>query len=268
MENINWNYLTSHFEYFIDIGFTVKDAELESSQIISLVGKNARILVIGCATGRTLEPFFSSGLFTIGVDSSPEMLAKSAASQSSFLFAADARNLPFKSGFFDLVIIATGVLDSMDDANAIQVFSEAARVSNASGHIAAYTHRVYTSPVMYKLLFIQGYWLYHRRYMRICELIQKNAFLSYMTLMFSKIPLLQSFSTILQEPVLLRKYFASLGNPFSWNAAQPFFNKRFRLWSLLDISRLTACADLSIAISFPIISNTAVRTLLIKSHPT
>ncbi|MBM3791297.1 MAG: class I SAM-dependent methyltransferase, partial [Acidobacteria bacterium] len=105
---------------------------------LCLLEANHRVLDIGCASGKTACHVAGRyGCRVTGVDVLPEMIARAneraqrEGVQDRVLFhAADARNLPFEAGLFDVVIgeFIVGLLDDRDKG-----VGEALRVARPGG---------------------------------------------------------------------------------------------------------------------------------------
>jgi SAM-dependent methyltransferase len=94
------------------------------------IGRGARVLDVGCGSGEFLARLRGVGAEPTGVDPAPAMVA--AASVHAFVVQADAGDLPFDSGLFD-VVTAVNALQFADDATgALQEF---ARVLVPGGRI-------------------------------------------------------------------------------------------------------------------------------------
>jgi ubiquinone/menaquinone biosynthesis C-methylase UbiE len=104
----------------------VEEAELEG----------ARVLDVGCGTGRLVAALSDRGAKTTGIDPSPEMLAVARRKRPESTFVEGrAEHLPFASGSFDRVVYAL-VVHLLDRAAA---FAEAHRVLAGGGTIAVVT---------------------------------------------------------------------------------------------------------------------------------
>lgn len=100
-----------------------------------------RILDVGCGSGETLS--FLKTLFPkaelYGIDTSQKATQFSKKRGHKNIFKANALNLPFKNGFFDLVLILDVIEHIEDDAGVVK---EAARVLRKKGKI------IITSPAL------------------------------------------------------------------------------------------------------------------------
>src|SRR5258708_5293890 len=95
---------------------------------------SARVLDVGAGTGRIAKAFFAAGDFYVGVDMSLAMLQDfRASSENCFLAQADGRQLPFRDGTFDLVLLMQ-VLSSLDDWP--EVLKEVRRIVRSGGVVA------------------------------------------------------------------------------------------------------------------------------------
>lgn len=98
--------------------------------------RGMRVLDIGCGTGAQLVRYAAAGCAVSGVDSSPAMISKARTSlgPEADLRLADARDLPYADGEFELVV-ASLFIHELDAAARMAVLSEASRVLSATGSL-------------------------------------------------------------------------------------------------------------------------------------
>lgn len=117
-----------------------------ASFIESLIGVNATnlsplipimespVLVVGAGQGLLVEELLRQGFRTIGVDFSPQMVAYAENRRGIKLICANAENMPFHDGRFKTTIVATGVIDFLDNSGQIgTIIGEARRVTESRG---------------------------------------------------------------------------------------------------------------------------------------
>jgi ubiquinone/menaquinone biosynthesis C-methylase UbiE len=94
------------------------------------------VLDVGCGTGIHLERYQKAGCDVFGIDLSPTMLqvARKRLGENANLHMADASNMPFSDGQFDLIILTT-VLHEMSRSARSAVICEAKRVLKEDGRI-------------------------------------------------------------------------------------------------------------------------------------
>ena len=94
------------------------------------------VLDVGCGTGIHLEMYQRYGCNLYGIDTSPSMLelARTRLGERAELRLADATQLPYEAGFFDLVLCML-VLHEMDEQVRSTVIGELTRVIKPDGHI-------------------------------------------------------------------------------------------------------------------------------------
>ena len=98
-------------------------------------------LDLGCGEGRMGRALLAAGHRVVAVDSSPAMVALAAESQDAVV--ADAAELPFEDGAFDLVTAFMSLMDMDDPDGAI---AEAARVLARGGQLCfCVTHPLQTA---------------------------------------------------------------------------------------------------------------------------
>ena len=242
----NWDDLALYHDYFLPIGFSIEDARGLARLAREHLKPHARILLIGCATGKTLEPFLEAGLDTIGVDLSSKMLlAGKTGRPGNRMLAADARALPFRDGSFQMVIIATGVIDHSTDADALTIFRECRRLLQEQGAVFVFRHAGHGEDNwLYRRLRIQTRdWFYAQRYGALCRFLQQHGLAR-----LAAFPIMRLFGhqrpeILLQEPVLLRAYCREMGLSDPWKIFR-LFPYRVRLWRDMDLQRLFAIAGL------------------------
>ena len=106
---------------------------------------NQPVLVIGAGQGVLVEHLQKMGLHTDGVDLSAQMIRYARDRRGLSLIEADARKMPFATESYETVIVATGVVDFMDDDTLIDsILSEARRVQRSSGKILVAFYRIST----------------------------------------------------------------------------------------------------------------------------
>jgi len=94
------------------------------------------VLDVGCGTGIHLEMYQRYGCNLYGIDNSPSMLelARTRLGERAELRLADATQLPYEAGFFDLVLCML-VLHEMDEQVRSTVIGELTRVIKPDGRI-------------------------------------------------------------------------------------------------------------------------------------
>lgn len=98
--------------------------------------RGAAVLDVGCGTGTHLELYQRYGCELHGIDTSPSMLelAKARLGESAALRLADATQMPYEAGSFDLVICMLA-LHEMDEGVRGKVIGEIKRVIKRDGRI-------------------------------------------------------------------------------------------------------------------------------------
>jgi ubiquinone/menaquinone biosynthesis C-methylase UbiE len=105
----------SNFERYRPLPSEVAQAIRSAIWTFAHLPARPRVLDLGAGTGRIGKAFIAAGDFYAGVDMSLSMLQKFPDnSESCFLVQADALQLPFRDGAFDLVLLMQ-VLSSVDD---------------------------------------------------------------------------------------------------------------------------------------------------------
>ena len=126
-------------------------------------------LVIGAGQGLLVEELQKNGLKVDGIDSEPQMIAFAKKRRGLELILANGKKMPFADNTYQTSIIATGVVDFMDNEEQIwSILSEALRVTDNAGNIlvAFYKFGSIAEQIMRLtgLLTDDGRWLFKRTY--------------------------------------------------------------------------------------------------------
>jgi hypothetical protein len=125
-----WETWAPYLSYF-------EDNHLDLANIEKLRGIiSDPVLIVGAGQGLLVERLQKSGLKVDGVDQSPQMVKYAEIRRGLKLIEADGRNLPFASKMYNTAIIATGVVDFLDDDGQVGlIVNEARRVTHDSGKV-------------------------------------------------------------------------------------------------------------------------------------
>ncbi len=94
------------------------------------------VLVVGAGQGLLVEELRHRGFDTEGIDLSPQMVEYANKRRGIKLFLIDANNMPFEKGQFKAAIVATGVIDYLNDPIQIgAILNEVRRVTDVQGEI-------------------------------------------------------------------------------------------------------------------------------------
>lgn len=94
------------------------------------------VLIVGAGQGLLVEHLQKKGFKVDGVDSEPQMVMYAKQRRGLDLVQADARDMPFATSSCTTSIIATGVIDFMDDEQEIRsILDETRRVTDDSGSV-------------------------------------------------------------------------------------------------------------------------------------
>lgn len=94
------------------------------------------VLVVGAGQGLIMEELLKTGFQCDGVDYSVEMIRYARLRRGLSLIQADAKAMPLKTGAYQTIIYATGVIDFIGDETEIkQILDEAARIVSPGGSI-------------------------------------------------------------------------------------------------------------------------------------
>jgi ubiquinone/menaquinone biosynthesis C-methylase UbiE len=101
------------------------------------------ILVVGAGQGLIVADLQNRGLRCDGIDFSPEMIRYARLRRGLSLIQADAKAMPLKSGSYQTLIYATGVVDfTSDEADIKRILDEAKRIASPSGKIFVAFYRL------------------------------------------------------------------------------------------------------------------------------
>jgi ubiquinone/menaquinone biosynthesis C-methylase UbiE len=94
------------------------------------------VLIIGAGQGLLVEQLQNNDFMVDGIDSDPQMIAYAKKRRGLDLIEANAGNLPFADDSYKTSIIATGVVDFIDDEEQIEsIINEALRVTDKTGKV-------------------------------------------------------------------------------------------------------------------------------------
>lgn len=102
------------------------------------------ILIIGAGHGLLVEELQQQGHQVDGVDFCSAMVQYAEQRRGLKLVQADAVDLPFPNNRYNTTVIATGVIDFLDDERRIRrIIDEASRVTQRSGKLLAAFYRIH-----------------------------------------------------------------------------------------------------------------------------
>jgi len=94
------------------------------------------VLIIGAGQGLLVEQLQKNDFTVDGIDSDPQMISYAKEKRGLDLIQANAKDLPFADDSYKTSIIATGVVDFIDDKEQIQsIINEALRVTDKTGKV-------------------------------------------------------------------------------------------------------------------------------------
>jgi ubiquinone/menaquinone biosynthesis C-methylase UbiE len=117
--------------------------DLESINKLKSIIKDP-VLVVGAGQGLLVESLQQSGYNVDGIDNNIEMIEYAEKRRGIKLIQEDATNLSFDDNSYKTTIIATGVVDYIDDTQLIEkILNEAARVTTGDGRILVAFYRMH-----------------------------------------------------------------------------------------------------------------------------
>ena len=109
----------------------------ESVETLSSLLKSP-LLLVGAGLGLIMEKLMEKGLQVDGIELSPQMVKYAKEVRGLELIHGDAREMPIKDNTYESSLIATGVIDVMDDLKGIEkIIQEVHRVTVDKGPIYA-----------------------------------------------------------------------------------------------------------------------------------
>jgi SAM-dependent methyltransferase len=162
-----WDALAPHHSSIEDDYFDLSSLRLILHHI------HHPVLVVGAGQGLIVEELLKKGFQTDGVDLSPEMIRHAKTRLGLELIQADAKALPFRTGAYQTSIYTTGVIDFVEDEEAIRlIISEARRVVHRSGDIfvAFYRFSRTTEGFLTRLGILKDSFLYVKESLRMHQL--------------------------------------------------------------------------------------------------
>jgi ubiquinone/menaquinone biosynthesis C-methylase UbiE len=114
------------------------------------LGLSGRILDAGVGTGRNM-PFYPTGAKVVGIDASPEMLARARARRDRLgievdLFEMDALRTAFADSYFDAVVAAF-LFCVLDEDEQLPALRELGRICKPEGEIRILEYAYSSDPV-------------------------------------------------------------------------------------------------------------------------
>jgi len=101
------------------------------------------VLLVGAGQGLLVERLRKDGFCADGIDSEPEMIVYARKRRRLELIEADARAMPFADESYATAIVATGVVDFLDDNKTIRsILAETVRVTRQSGDVFIAFHKM------------------------------------------------------------------------------------------------------------------------------
>lgn len=187
-----WSYIEDNFLDLVSI-----------QKLISIMKEP--VLVIGAGQGLLVEELQKSGLKVDGIDAERQMVAFAKKRRNLEIILANGNEMPFADNAYQTSIIATGVIDFLDDEEQIQsILNETIRITDNSGKVLIAFNKIGSAEPLMRLVGLltdDGRWYFKRMYqmMRLSPLaflkvIKKEANIGYLSA-FIKIMKLQFLSS-------------------------------------------------------------------------
>lgn len=125
-----WSYIEDNF------------LDLDSIEKLSDIVEDPA-LIIGAGQGMLVEALRKKGLSVDGIDAEPEMVAFAKKRRGLDIILSNGKKIPLSNGTYRTSIIATGVIDFIDDEKQIHsILNEAMRVTNKNGTVLIAFYRL------------------------------------------------------------------------------------------------------------------------------
>ena len=113
----------------------LQERAIRRALAMAALPSGARVLDVGCGTGRWVRRYREAGLAATGIDATPDMLRWARQMESAAVLAAgEAHRLPFAHASFDCVSDVT-VIQHIPAAQQLQALAEMARVVKPGGRM-------------------------------------------------------------------------------------------------------------------------------------
>ncbi len=125
-----WRAWAPYWEFMEDQHLGRRHAELLMDSMVQPV------LVVGAGQGLIVEALRRRNIATDGLDLDREMVGEALSRRGQNLLLGDARFIPIRSGAYNTVLIATGVVDYIEDEGlALDILRECRRVLSPDGNL-------------------------------------------------------------------------------------------------------------------------------------
>jgi ubiquinone/menaquinone biosynthesis C-methylase UbiE len=125
-------------------------------------------LVVGAGQGLLVEELQKRGLKVDGIDAEPQMVALAKKRRNLDIILANGNTMPFADNTYQTSIIATGVVDVIDDDEQIQlIMEETMRITDDDGTILVAFSRVGSAEPLMRLMGLltdDGRWYFRRMF--------------------------------------------------------------------------------------------------------
>lgn len=134
-----WELWSPYWSYLED-----NHLDLDSiNKLSSMIEDTA--LVIGAGQGLLVEQLKNRGFKVDGIDAEPEMVAYAKKRRNLDLILANGKKMPITDNTYQTSIVATGVVDFLDDEEQIlSILNEAMRVTDDNGKVFVAFYRFHT----------------------------------------------------------------------------------------------------------------------------
>jgi ubiquinone/menaquinone biosynthesis C-methylase UbiE len=160
--------MIKHFDLWAPFWSDREDTFLAKDRIETLSPLlKSPLLLVGAGLGLIVEKLMEKGLQVDGIELSPQMVKYAKKTRGLELIQGDAREMPIEDNTYESSLVATGVIDFMDEVEEIErIIQEVHRVTVDKGPIYAAFYqwhpRLLEFLKMFRYLSDDGKWYYQK----------------------------------------------------------------------------------------------------------
>lgn len=171
-----WSQLVPIADYLLHFGLT-PNITIDIKQQLLSMWQYKHALLLGCSEGEILAVLQQDDSAQwVGIDYAEAMLNLT---KNNITVAADAAQLPFQNSSVDLIIIATGILDHINNQAAVKILSQCYQVCQSHGRLLV-CHHQYPLDLLNQLRWLGAYkrHIIHQRtlnrWFRLASVVRKS----------------------------------------------------------------------------------------------
>ncbi|MCP4608540.1 MAG: class I SAM-dependent methyltransferase [Planctomycetes bacterium] len=146
--------MQNYWELWSPIWSYIEDYCLDLTSIQKLIPViKEPALVVGAGQGLLVEELQKSGIKVDGIDAEPQMVAFAKKRRNLEIILANGNKMPFADNAYQTSIIATGVVDFIDDEEQIQsIINETLRITDDAGKVFIAFYKIGSSEQLSRLI--------------------------------------------------------------------------------------------------------------------